>query len=687
MREFIETYGFLIVLLPLAGAVVNGFMGKRLASSYGDRVVGYIACGSVIGSFLLSLVAFAAVVSVGGEAIVNNVYVWLQVGHLRSDVAFLFDPLSAVMILIITGVGSLIHIYSIGYMKGDEGYPRYFAYLNLFVFAMLVLVLGENALLMFVGWEGVGLCSYLLIGFWFSERENAIAANKAFIVNRVGDLGFLVGLLLLYWFVFEGTGAGASEGVSLFSFAYLNANVHLLDGTTILGVGVATVISLALFLGAAGKSAQIPLYVWLPDAMAGPTPVSALIHAATMVTAGIYMVGRLNPLFSMSPTAMAVIAVVGTATALFAGTIGVLQNDIKKVLAYSTVSQLGYMFMAMGVGAYSAGIFHLMTHAFFKAALFLGAGSVILATHHEQDIRWMGGLRKSMPRTSATFIIAAVAIAGIPPLSGFFSKDEILWSAFAGEHGHPGLWFVGLFTAGLTAFYMTRLVVLVFFGDSRQGEKPQEEDHGHGSHGHEVKESPSSITVPLVILAFFSIVAGFVGVPGHSMIGEFLSPVLGHHEVSGSHAMEYALMAVSVLTALAGAGLAVFLYVMRPELPGQLAQRFSRLHRLVYNKYYVDEIYGFLFVEGAKALARAMAFFDKYVVDLMVNMSGLLVRVQSRVVGWFDDRFVDGAVNFLADSVLSGGDRIRRVQTGKIQAYILVMLLILVGGIIVKVII
>ena len=684
MRAFIETYGYLIVLLPLMGAAINGALGRRLAASFGERPGGYIACLSVAGSFALSLAAFTAVLSAGGEAIVNRAYVWVEVGNLRADVAFLFDPLSAVMILIITGVGLLIHVYSTAYMKGDEGYYRYFSYLNLFVFAMLLLVLGENALLMFIGWEGVGLCSYLLIGFWFSEQANAIAANKAFIVNRIGDFGFLVGLFLLYWLVFEGTGAGASEGVSLLSFTYLAANVHLLEGVTIFGVGAATVVCLALFIGAAGKSAQIPLYVWLPDAMAGPTPVSALIHAATMVTAGVYMIGRLNPLFSMSPVALAVVAVIGAGTALFAATMGVLENDIKKVLAYSTVSQLGYMFLAMGVGAYSAGIFHLLTHAFFKACLFLGAGSVIIAMHHEQDIRRMGGLRSSMPRTSATFIIAAASIAGLPPLSGFFSKDEILWSAFASGHGHPALWLVGLLTAGLTAFYMTRLVVLVFFGKNRSGE-PQAGEEGHGEG---IKESPAAITVPLIVLAFFSVTAGFVGVPGKSLIAGFLEPALGRHEIEGAgHALEYALMAASVLTALGGAGLAVLLYIRKPELPGLLAGKFALIYRLVYRKYYVDEIYGLIFVEGTKALARASAFFDKYAVDLLVNLSGLLLRVQSRIAGWFDDRFIDGMVNLLADSVMGCGDLARRVQTGRVQAYILVLLLAVAGGIVIKAII
>jgi NADH-quinone oxidoreductase subunit L len=691
MKDFIASYGYLIVLFPLLGAAVNGLFGGRIQARYGEKLVGRIACGAVLLSFLLSLAAFGVVAADPGGPVINAVYTWLDAGTLRADVAFLFDPLSGLMLLIITGIGFLIHVYSTAYMAGDPGYARYFSYLNLFVFSMLVLVLAENALLMFVGWEGVGLCSYLLIGFWFSEEANAVAANKAFIVNRVGDFGFIIGLFLLYWFLADAAGPAAA-GRSLLSFPFLAEHAHLLQGATLLGASLVTVICLALFLGATGKSAQIPLYVWLPDAMAGPTPVSALIHAATMVTAGVYMLGRLNFLFSMSPAALGVVAVVGAGTALFAATMGCVQNDIKKVLAYSTVSQLGYMFLAMGVGAYSAGLFHVMTHAFFKACLFLGAGSVILGMHHEQDITKMGGLRKRMPRTFATFALATIAIMGVPPFSGFFSKDEILWQAFIGEQGHPALWCIGLLTAGITAFYMSRLLLLTFFGENRR-EAHAGNGHGpdHGSHAEGINESPAAITVPLMILACFSVIAGFAGIPGalggENRIGEFLAPVLGRQEAGGGHhALEYALMAASVAAAAAGFAVAYLFYVRKPELPDILAERLRSAYRLVFNKYYIDEIYGVLFVSGTRNLATALAFFDKYAIDLLVNLSGLAVRTQSRIAGWFDQRYVDRAVDLVADSTLAFGDQVRKVQTGRVQVYVLVLVLVVALGIVVRIV-
>lgn len=686
MTSFFETYGFLVVLFPLVGAAVNGFFGHALQRTFGEKATGVIASASVFLSFLLSLGAFTLVAGSSGETFINHVYTWIDAGSLRADVAFLFDPLSAMMLLIITGIGFLIHVYSAAYMRGDGGIHRYFSYLNLFVFSMLVLVLAENALLLFIGWEGVGLCSYLLIGFWFQKKENACAANKAFIVNRIGDFGFIVGLFLLYWFLVREAGPAAA-GKSVLSFPFLAEQVHLLDGATFFGVSVVTVICLSLFLGATGKSAQIPLYVWLPDAMAGPTPVSALIHAATMVTAGVYMVGRLNFLFSMSHVALAVIASVGAATALFAATMGCVQTDIKKVLAYSTISQLGYMFLAMGVGAYTAGLFHVMTHAFFKACLFLGAGSVILGMHHEQDIRNMGGLRKYMPGTFITFTVATAAIMGIPPLSGFFSKDEILWQAWSSEHGHPLLWFAGFLTAGITAFYMSRLLFLTFFGNNRSG---------HGNHsageGHRTTESPGAVTVPLVILAFFSIIAGFSGIPealgGSNRIASFLSPVLGRHESNGAHdILEYLFMAASIGAALAGGGLAFLFYVRRPDLPDIAAKRFNSVYRIMKEKYYIDEIYGFFFVSGTRALARGLAFFDKYAIDLMVNLAGLCLRTQSRLTGWFDGKIVDGTVNLIADSIFLFGDQVRKVQTGKVQVYVLVLVLVVAAGIVVRMII
>jgi len=677
MKHLIETYGFLIVLFPLVGAGVNGFFGKALQATFGEKAAGWLASGMVLLSFLLSLLAFAVVAGDHGRTVINPVYTWLDAGMLRVEVAFLFDPLSVMMLLIITGIGFLIHVYSTAYMAGDPGFPRYFSFLNLFVFSMLVLVLAENALLMFVGWEGVGLCSYLLIGFWFHENANTVAANKAFIVNRVGDAGFIVGLFLLYGFL-AGAAGPAAAGRSVLSFPFLAEYAHLLHGETIFGASLVTVICLALFLGAAGKSAQIPLHVWLPDAMAGPTPVSALIHAATMVTAGVYMIGRMNFLFSMSHTALAVIAVTGAATALFAATIGCVQNDIKKVLAYSTVSQLGYMFLGMGVGAYSAGLFHVMTHAFVKACLFLGAGSVILALHHEQDMGKMGGLRKHLPRTFATFTLATIAIMGLPPFSGFFSKDDILWQAWSSGQGHPLLWFSGTLTAGITAFYMSRLLLLTFFGEDRRDAPAGHHDERGGHDHHEIRESPAAITAPLIILAFFSVIAGFLGVPealgGSNRIAEFLSPVLGHHGAGGGHdPVEYLLMAVSTGAAVAGSATAYLFYIKKPELPALLADRLKRPYRLVYKKYFIDEVYGLLFVSGAVRVSKALAFFDKYAIDLLVNLSGLALRTQSRIAGWFDQRFVDGVVNLVADTTLFSGDQVRKVQTGRVQVYVLAL--------------
>ncbi len=687
MKDIITTYGYLIVLFPLLGAIANGFFGKRIQAWFGEKASGYLAAGMVFGSFLISLLAFGAVASGHGEAILDHLYTWMSLGTLHVEIAFLFDPLSAMMLLIITGIGFLIHVYSTAYMHGDKGVARYFAYLNLFVFSMLILVLAENALLMFVGWEGVGLCSYLLIGFWFNEKQNTMAANKAFIVNRVGDFGFIAGLFLLYWFLAQA--AGPSAGTSILSFSYLAQHVQLLQGATIFGASLATVICIALFVGATGKSAQIPLYVWLPDAMAGPTPVSALIHAATMVTAGVYMIGRLNFLFSMSHSAMVVIAVIGAGTALVAATMGCVQNDIKKVLAYSTVSQLGYMFLALGVGAFSAGLFHVMTHAFFKACLFLGAGSVILGMHHEQDIRKMGGLRKHMPQTFATFVVATAAIMGFPPLAGFFSKDEILWQAWSSEHGHPALWFVGFLTAGITAFYMARLLLLTFFGENQRDRDGSHHDHEQHDHHHEIVESPRAVTVPLIILACFSAVAGFAGVPealgGSNWIAGFLSPVLGHHAAGEHNPMEYVLMAASVAAAFAGGGLAWLFYRAKPQLPALLADKLKSVHRLVYNKYYIDEIYGLLFVAGTKLLSRLLALFDRYVIDLFVNLSGLALRTQSRIAGWFDERYVDGAVTLVADSTLSFGEQVRKVQTGRVQVYVLVLVCVVALGIAVKI--
>jgi NADH-quinone oxidoreductase subunit L len=511
----------------------------------------------------------------------------------------------------------------------------------------------------------------------------------------VGDFGFIVGLFLLYWLL-AGAAGPLAEDASVLSFPFLAKHAALLADASLFGVSAVIVICLCLFVGATGKSAQIPLYVWLPDAMAGPTPVSALIHAATMVTAGVYMIARLNFLFSMSAAAMAVIAVIGAATALFAATMGCVQNDIKKVLAYSTVSQLGYMMLAMGVGAFSAGLFHVMTHAFFKACLFLGAGSVILGMHHEQDIRRMGGLRKFMPRTFTTFALATIAIMGIPPFSGFFSKDEILWQAWKSEHGHPALWFAGFLTAGITAFYMSRLLYLTFFGENRRRQAVPGDDHvlEHETHGHHdahaVRESPAAMTVPLMILASLSVLAGFVNVPGalngSNRFAEYLGPVLGLHEHGVHDPLEYLFMLASVGIVLAGSGLAYLFYVKKPGLPGLFAEKLAFPYALVLNRYYIDEVYRFVFVSGAITFSKVLSFFDKFAIDLIVNLCGLAVRTQSRIAGWFDATFVDGAVNLVADSTLSIGEAARRVQTGRVQVYLLALVLVVALGILVKII-
>ena len=647
---------WLIPFFPMVGAIVNGLFGRRLPRS----VVHTVACGSVFLSFLVSVGAFFALRALPpAERVFEQViFEWIAAGTTKISLGYLLDPLSCVMILVVTGVGFLIHVYSIGYMHHDPGYSRYFTYLNLFCFAMLTLVLGNNFLVLFVGWEGVGLCSYLLIGFWFEDPEKAAAGMKAFIVNRIGDFGFLLGMFLI--FVMFGT---------------LDFREVMARAPEVLAVGGAmvTAITLLLFVGATGKSAQIPLYVWLPDAMAGPTPVSALIHAATMVTAGVYMIGRCNVLYSMAPASMTVVATIGAVTALYAGTIAITQYDIKKVLAYSTVSQLGYMFTAMGVGAYAAGIFHLMTHAFFKACLFLGSGSVIHGMHEEQDMRKMGGLRKHMPHTYWTFLIATIAIAGIPPLAGFFSKDEILWNAWA--NGYRFQWFLGFAAAGITAFYMFRLVFMTFFGEERH------EEHVKGK----VHESPASMTVPLWILAVLSIVGGWVGIPaalgGANNFHHWLAPVFGgvqeaaaqgahaaaglglaatawasegagHAAEAGGHSLvaEYALMFLSVAYATLGVLVAYICYLVRPDIPGKVAAKFKGLYELLYNKYFVDEIYQAVFVEGTLALATfCYAFWDVVVIDGIVNGTGFVVR--------------------------SVGGGLRKLQTGQVQGYALTILL------------
>jgi len=647
---------WIIPLLPLLGFVVNGLGLKWMPR----RAAGLLACATVGLAFAIGAGAFVELRSLaeGQRAVTHVLFPWISVGSLHTDVAFLWDPLSAVMTLIVSGVGFLIHVYSLGYMAHDPGYKRYFAYLNLFTFAMLTLVLANNYLLLFVGWEGVGLCSYLLIGFWYTKQSAADAGKKAFIVNRIGDFGVLLGMFLVFW------NLGSLTFVDVF---------HRAPEVLAAGTALPTAIALLFFLGATGKSAQIPLYVWLPDAMEGPTPVSALIHAATMVTAGVYLFVRSSGLFALAPDALVVVGVVGAATAIFAASIGLVQNDIKRVLAYSTVSQLGYMFLAVGAGAYVAAIFHLMTHAFFKALLFLGSGSVIEACHHEQDVRKMGGLGSKLPITKWTFIAGSLALAGVPIFAGFFSKDEILYSAFtSGGLGAWAkvLWVVGAAAALLTAFYITRLVALTFYG------KPRDKHVFEGA-----KESPAVMTVPLVILAVLSTVGGFLGlplVPRLNAIHNWLSPVVGGHggegaamegaghaEAAGhSMSLELVLMAVSVALAVGGIVYAWQVYVAKPGRAEALGRRMSTMYRILLNKYYVDEIYGAVVVkpvvEGSRILWRV---FDAGFVDGMVNGTGRMMRgaagflrpIQSGFTGSYAAAIMVGALMIMGYVLFGGG--------------------------------
>jgi NADH-quinone oxidoreductase subunit L len=604
--------------------------------------------------------------------LIDRLYTWIELGSLKVDMAFWVDPLSAVMILIVTGIGGLIHIYATGYMHEDRAFWRFFAYLNLFMAAMLTLVTGDNLLLMFVGWEGVGLCSYALIGFWYQDHNNARAGNKAFIVNRVGDFGFILGMFLLFWTL-------DLQGHGTLTFREMAKWASSLQGQEIWGISVLTLATLFLFVGATGKSAQIPLHVWLPDAMAGPTPVSALIHAATMVTAGVYMTARLSFLFSLAPLTLHVIAWIGVATALMAATIALTQNDIKKVLAYSTVSQLGYMFLGVGVGGFAAAIFHLMTHAFFKACLFLGAGSVIHAMHHEQDMRKMGGLKNYMPVTFMTFLISVLAIAGTPGTAGFFSKDEILWLAYSSHHGSPWLWLLGVAGAGMTAFYMFRQLFMVFFGECRA-------DHHTREHLH---ESPKAMTAPLVILAIGALFAGWIGLPavfGGSQFAHWLEPVVGGHaEEHASHALELGLMAVSIAVAACGFFLAYLMYYRRALSPDRFANLAGGIfYRLFDRKYYLDEIYQALVVNGTLLLARIGTLFDQYIIDGIVDGTASLTRFLSWLHGLFDHYIIDGLVDAVGNITYWAGNQFRRVQTGNINSYLYGILIAVVIAIIVK---
>jgi NADH-quinone oxidoreductase subunit L len=616
----------ILLLAPFVGFLINGFRYKK----HSANVAGGIATAAAFVSFICSILLVTDLVGMPEEArrIAISYFDWMTLGNLKVDMGFAIDQISAIMILVVTGVGSLIHLFSIGYMHHDKGVAKYFAYLNLFLFNMLLLVLGSNLLVMFVGWEGVGLCSYLLIGFWFTDSEKAAAGMKAFITNRIGDAFFLLGIFTL--FLTFGT-------VNFYDINHMVPAVAEASWLAPITLG-----TLFLFIGATGKSAQIPLYVWLPDAMAGPTPVSALIHAATMVTAGVYMIVRLNPLFLMAPNTLMVVAIIGACTAVFAATIGMTQWDIKKVLAYSTVSQLGYMFLACGVGAFGAAMFHLMTHAFFKALMFLGSGSVIHAMHEEQDIRKMGGLKKYMPITHLTFFFGWLAIIGIPPFAGFFSKDEILWMSYHSPLGHVGLWAMGAFGALLTAFYMTRLMCLTFWGKSRV----PKDVHPH--------ESPWIMTVPLIVLGVLSVVGGWIGIP--KVIGEnlgdlpnvlehWLEPVVRVPQLAPAEAStEWMFMGISVGLAAVSALVAFHFYVQRPEKPKKIAESLGGFYKLVYNKYYVDELYF-----GA-----------------IINP---LVRLSKNIWYYIDVNFIDKTTYVLADVVRGGGTFVRGLQNGNIQQY------------------
>jgi len=657
-----------IPLLPLAGAVVNGIGGAAIQRRFGKGAIGVLAVTPVAAAFVLSLVAFLRLIALVPEerALLDVVSRWIAIGSLHVDLAFWVDPLSCTLLLVVTGIGGLIHVYSTAYMRDDDAYWRYFAYLNLFTFAMLVLVLADNLLLMFVGWEGVGFCSWALIGFWWREPVNTTAGNKAFIVNRVGDCGFVLGVFALFW-------ALAASGQGTLVFREIQQHAASLEGRVLWGMPVVGLVTLLMFVGATGKSAQIPLHVWLPDAMQGPTPVSALIHAATMVTAGVYMIARLHFLYAMAPATLAVIAGIGAATALVAATIGLVQHDIKRVLAYSTVSQLGYMFVAMGVGAWSAGVFHLVTHAFFKACLFLGSGSVIRALHHEQDMRKMGGLRTALPATFWTFLIATLALTGAPLSAGFFSKDEILWQAWSSPHGGPPLWMVGVAGAGLTACYMFRQVFLVFFGASRVD--PHVAPHVH--------ESPAAMTLPLVLLAAGSLLVGFLGVPallgGENRFAAWLAPVFASGHAPAPHAvhdpgLEWTLMVTSVAVAAGGALVAFLIYQRRVLSADTFAAALGGgPYRVLLHKYYLDEIYWAVFGRGVLMLARLGAWFDARVIDGIVNGSATITRGIARLEGRFDDRVVDAIVNRLANGTFALGARVRRLQTGNINTYLYVV--------------
>jgi len=620
----------LVPVLPLLGFILNGLGNRSLTKG----LVSLIGCGTVLASFLISIYLFLDFTANGSRAYTVDFYNWISVGDMRIGFSFLIDQLTLFMMLMVTGIGFFIHLYSAGYMSHDENFGKFFAFINLFMFSMLLLVMGANYVLMFVGWEGVGLCSYLLIGFWNKNTNYNNAAKKAFVMNRIGDLGFLLGIFLIF--------------MTFGSVSYPQVFAEAARYTGGVDSTVMIAITLLLFVGAMGKSAQLPLFTWLPDAMAGPTPVSALIHAATMVTAGIYMVVRSNVLYALAPTTLEVIAVVGVATALLAATIGLAQNDIKKVLAYSTVSQLGYMFLALGVMAFSSSLFHVLTHAFFKALLFLGAGSVIHAMSNEQDIRNMGGLRKYLPITFITFLIGTLAISGIPPFAGFFSKDELLAHVY--EHSKL-MWGLGMLASFMTSFYMFRLVFLTFFGTFRGTEEQR----------HHLHESPASMTIPLIVLALLSTVGGFLGIPevfgADHVLGNYLAPLYDFARIANpaaleapqvDHATEYMLMALSVAVAVIAAIVAYIMYVSKKTVPAPEGERLSPVHNLIYHKYYIDELYNAIIVRPVMWLSSV---FYRFV----------------------DTVLVDGVVNGFGKLVMQSGRTLRYAQSGAIGFYLLVM--------------
>jgi len=620
----------LIPFLPFAAFLINILFGRGIIKDKAH----WVAIIAVAGSWVVSVATLVDVMS--GKTLNEDLYTWILSGGFKVSVGFLIDQLTTVMLIVVTTCSTLIHIYSVGYMHGDKGYYRFFSYLSLFTFCMLMLVMANNFLQLYFGWEGVGLCSYFLIGYYFNKKSASDAGKKAFIVNRFGDFGFGLGIIMIfltfgtvyYEPVFSQAGAFAAKTVN-----FLGYDVHLL-----------TLVALLLFCGSIGKSAQMPLHVWLPDAMEGPTPVSALIHAATMVTAGVFLVARCNAIFSLSEIALTVVALVGAITSLFAATIGLVQNDIKRIIAYSTISQLGYMFLACGVGGYTAGVFHLYTHAFFKALLFLCAGSVMHAMAGELDIQKMGGLKKYMPVTYLTMFIASLSIAGVPGFAGFFSKDEILWLAYSSTNPVGKLvWLIGTFVAFLTAFYSFRLIFLTFHGKFR-GTHEQE---------HHLHESPKSMTIPLMLLCVGAVASGWVGIPkllgGGAHFIEFMKPVLGHPEGHGTHADEWMVMAVSIIAGLSGIGLAYFMYLRRTDIPVKLAEQFRGAHRILFNKYYVDELYSFILIRPTIWIAKNV------------------------LIGITDAKMIEAIVNGVPAAIGGFSRQLRKVQTGFLHHYATIM--------------